>query len=37
MLDLEEHVTRVFNPDVRPLVQEAHRCYASGAALRRSC
>ncbi|AKJ10102.1 hypothetical protein ABB07_08720 [Streptomyces incarnatus] len=32
MLDLEERVSRVFNPDVRPLVREAHRCYASGAA-----
>ncbi|MGW2287008.1 hypothetical protein [Streptomyces phaeochromogenes] len=32
MLDLEERVSRVFNPDVRPLVQEAHRCYATGAA-----
>ncbi|MGP3941950.1 hypothetical protein [Streptomyces sp. 6N106] len=32
MLDLEDRVSRVFNPDVRPLVQEAHRCYAIGAA-----
>ncbi|MEU2959094.1 hypothetical protein ACIOEY_27475 [Streptomyces albidoflavus] len=32
MLDLEERVARVFNPEVRPLVKEAHRCYASGAA-----
>jgi hypothetical protein len=32
MLDLEERINRVFNPDVRPLVQEAYRCYASGAA-----
>jgi hypothetical protein len=32
MLDLEERVNRVFNPDVKPLVQEAHRCYATGAA-----
>ncbi|WP_055535425.1 hypothetical protein [Streptomyces graminilatus] len=32
MLDLEERLTRVFNPEVRPVVQEAHRCYASGAA-----
>lgn len=32
MLDLEASVSRVVNPDVRPLVQEAHRCYATGAA-----
>ncbi|MYZ36650.1 MULTISPECIES: hypothetical protein [unclassified Streptomyces] len=32
MLDREERAARVFNPDVRPLVREAHRCYASGAA-----
>jgi hypothetical protein len=32
MLDLEEHVGRVWNPDIRPLVAEAYRCYASGAA-----
>jgi hypothetical protein len=32
MLDLEERVTRVANPEVRAVVQEAHRCYASGAA-----
>nr|WP_181412011.1 hypothetical protein [Streptomyces sp. F12] len=32
MLDLEERVSRVFNPDVRPLVREAYRCYASGTA-----
>ncbi|MBB5152543.1 hypothetical protein [Saccharopolyspora phatthalungensis] len=32
MLDLEDRVNRVFNPDVRPLVQEAYRCYVSGSA-----
>jgi hypothetical protein len=32
MLDLEDRVNRVVNPDVRPLVQEAYRCYASGSA-----
>lgn len=32
MLDLEQQVLRVWNPDVRPLVVEAHRCYMSGAA-----
>ena len=32
MLDLEERINRVFNPDVRPLVREAYRCYTSGAA-----
>jgi hypothetical protein len=32
MLNLEERVNRVFTPDVRPLVQEAHRCYATRAA-----
>ncbi|WP_326600860.1 hypothetical protein [Streptomyces sp. NBC_01800] len=32
MLDLEDLVNRVVNPDVRPLVREAHRCYATGAA-----
>ncbi|MEV6107095.1 hypothetical protein AB0M28_20615 [Streptomyces sp. NPDC051940] len=31
MLDLEDRVNRVFNPDVRPLVLEAHRCYATGS------
>jgi hypothetical protein len=25
-------VNRVFNPDLRPLVSEAYRCYASGSA-----
>ncbi|MEU8545123.1 hypothetical protein AB0C52_34855 [Streptomyces sp. NPDC048717] len=32
MIDLEERVNRVFNPDVRPLVSEAYRCYVSGSA-----
>ncbi|WEH37770.1 hypothetical protein PZB75_30675 (plasmid) [Streptomyces sp. AM 4-1-1] len=32
MIDLEERVNRVFNPDLRPLVGEAYRCYASGSA-----
>ncbi|MGP3691025.1 hypothetical protein ACTVZO_41230 [Streptomyces sp. IBSNAI002] len=32
MIDLEERVNRVFNPDLRPLVREAYRCYASGSA-----
>lgn len=32
MLDLEDRINRVFNPDVRPLVREAYRCYTSGAA-----
>ncbi|MBM9506779.1 hypothetical protein [Actinacidiphila acididurans] len=32
MIDLDDLVNRVVNPDVRPLVKEAHRCYASGAA-----
>lgn len=32
MLDLDDRVNRVHNPDVRPLVQEAHRCYSSGSA-----
>ncbi|MGW1616107.1 hypothetical protein ACWCQZ_42995 [Streptomyces sp. NPDC002285] len=32
MIDLEERVGRVFNPDVRHLVQEAYRCYTTGAA-----
>ncbi|MEU2770665.1 MULTISPECIES: hypothetical protein [Streptomyces] len=32
MIDLEERVNRVFNPDLRPLVSEAYRCYASGSA-----
>jgi hypothetical protein len=27
-----ERVNRVFNPDLRPLVSEAYRCYASGSA-----
>jgi hypothetical protein len=29
--DLEEQLGRVWNSDVRPLVQEAWRCYAAGA------
>ncbi|MEU7011883.1 hypothetical protein [Streptomyces sp. NPDC046332] len=32
MLDLDDLVNRVVNPDVRPLVKEAHRCYTIGAA-----
>ncbi|MFH9016636.1 hypothetical protein ACH4C6_35790 [Streptomyces sp. NPDC017943] len=32
MIDLEERVNRVFNPDLRPLVSEAYRCYVSGSA-----
>ncbi|MFE4801680.1 hypothetical protein ACFRFL_43670 [Streptomyces sp. NPDC056708] len=32
MLDLDDRVNQVCNPDVRPLVQEAHRCYSSGSA-----
>ncbi|WDN55885.1 hypothetical protein [Streptomyces clavuligerus] len=32
MIDLEERVNRVFNPDLRPLVREAYRCYVSGSA-----
>ncbi|MGQ4404411.1 hypothetical protein ACN6K4_006035 [Streptomyces hayashii] len=32
MIDLEERLNRVFNPDLRPLVREAYRCYASGSA-----
>lgn len=35
MNDLEEQVGRVWNPDVRPLVAEAFRCYSTGAA--RAC
>ncbi|MDX3694933.1 hypothetical protein PV726_32270 [Streptomyces europaeiscabiei] len=31
MIDLEDRVSRVFNPEVRPLVQEAYRCYTTGA------
>ncbi|MFF4248910.1 hypothetical protein ACFYY2_31210 [Streptomyces sp. NPDC001822] len=31
MIDLEERVNRVFNPDLRPLVSEAYRCYVSGS------
>ncbi|MEU3565497.1 hypothetical protein [Kitasatospora sp. NPDC006786] len=30
MIDLEHLLTRVHNPDVRPLVQDAHRAYATG-------
>ncbi|KDN85628.1 hypothetical protein [Kitasatospora cheerisanensis] len=30
MIDLEERLTRVHNPDVRPLVQDAYRSYATG-------
>jgi hypothetical protein len=37
MLNLEERVNRMFTPDVRPLVQEAHRYYATGATRRRMC
>ena len=33
--DLEEQVAGVWNPDVRPLVAEAFRCYSTGAA--RAC
>ncbi|WP_267717341.1 hypothetical protein [Streptomyces sp. CoH17] len=32
MIDLDERVNRVFNPDLRPLVREAYRCYVSGSA-----
>ncbi|MDH6522647.1 hypothetical protein M2163_000845 [Streptomyces sp. SAI-135] len=32
MIDLEERVNRVCNPDPRPLVSEAYRCYVSGSA-----
>lgn len=32
MLDLEEQIGRVWNPDVRPLVREAYRTYVTGAA-----
>ena len=31
MSNLEDHVPRVWNPSVRPLVDEAWRCYNSGA------
>lgn len=31
MLDLEEQVTRVWDPDVRALAREASRCYGIGA------
>jgi hypothetical protein len=31
MADLEEQVGRVWDPDVRPLVLEAWRCYGAGA------
>lgn len=31
MRDLEEQVHRVWNPEVRPLVREAWRCYNAGA------
>lgn len=32
MRDLEEGLGRVWNPDIRPMVIEAHRSYATGAA-----
>ncbi|MFG2822623.1 hypothetical protein ACGFX4_24700 [Kitasatospora sp. NPDC048365] len=32
MLDIEEMIGRVWNPDVRPLVVDAHRCYTTGVA-----
>lgn len=32
MRDLEEHIARVHNAEVRPLVREAYRCYTAGAA-----
>ncbi|MGX5397145.1 hypothetical protein ACWLMY_35455 [Streptomyces anulatus] len=32
MLDLEESLGRVWNPDVRPLAAEAYRSYATGSA-----
>jgi hypothetical protein len=35
VFDLEEQVTRVWNPDIRPQVDEAFRCYSTGAA--RAC
>ncbi|MGH8895449.1 MAG: hypothetical protein ACRDZ4_00155 [Egibacteraceae bacterium] len=35
MLNLDEQIGKVWNPDVRPLVAEAYRCYATGAA--RAC
>jgi hypothetical protein len=35
MLDLEEQAGKVWNPDIRPLVAEAYRCYTTGAA--RAC
>lgn len=35
MLDLEESLRRVWNPDVRPLVAEAYRSYTTGSA--RAC
>ncbi|GAT68786.1 hypothetical protein PS9374_04451 [Planomonospora sphaerica] len=31
MLDLEGHLHRVWNPDVRPVMEEALRCYTAGA------
>ncbi|NUU25516.1 MAG: hypothetical protein HOV68_29030 [Streptomycetaceae bacterium] len=31
MLDLEDQVNRVFNPEVRGLVREAYRCYTAGS------
>jgi hypothetical protein len=35
MLDLEEQAGKVWNPDIRPLIAEAYRCYTTGAA--RAC
>jgi hypothetical protein len=35
MIDLEEQIGRVWNPDIRPLALEAFRCYSTGAA--RAC
>lgn len=36
MIDLEERVNRVFNPDLRPLISEAYRRYAACSARGRS-
>ncbi|WP_051816784.1 hypothetical protein [Kitasatospora sp. NRRL B-11411] len=31
MLNLEEQITRVWTPEVRPLVADAYRCYSAGS------
>lgn len=32
MINLEERVAACWSPEVRPLIAEAHRCYATGSA-----